>query len=360
LSNANGNISNITTSSYVFDNILSYETNIGKHRINATAVATRDHRKVEDVNATGRILLPMVIPHLDSTVCQKQPFRKLFNNEERANVGYFARINYSYNDKYFLTGSYRRDGASVFGADNIWGNFGAIGASWKISDEKFLRNVKALDNLVLKLGWGQNGNQGLSPYATLSQVQNAAAGNARYEFSNAQGTVNYGLVQTTLGNPSLGWEKTSGINYGFESNWFKNRLSVDLNLYTSKTTDQIFVAIFPIMTGFNTQLASLGEVANTGIELTVRTVNIKKRDLEWSSALTYWKNNNKLVHLYNEDKNGDGLEDDDIANNFFIGKSLGAIYGYQQNGIVQTADADYIAKPVRHRARRNTYRHQPG
>jgi hypothetical protein len=84
-------------------------------------------------------------------------------------------------------------------------------------------------------------------------------------------------------------------------------------------------------------------VDNKGIELTVRTVNIQQKNFTWSSALTFWKNNNKLKHLYREDKNGDGKEDDDIANNFFIGKSLGAIYGYKQIGIVQTGDADYIA-----------------
>jgi TonB-linked SusC/RagA family outer membrane protein len=343
LSNANGNIANATTSSYVWDNILSYETTIGKHRIYATAVATRDHRKFEDVNSTGGDFGANGNTALGFYGLSKATTQKVvLTNEERANVGYLARLNYSYNDKYFLTGSYRRDGASVFGADNIWGNFAAVGAAWKISGEKFLSDFKPLDNLKLKLSWGQNGNQGLSPYATLSQVQNGAAGNARYEFSNAQGTINYGLVQTTLGNPSLGWEKTTAVNYGFESNWFKNRLSVDLDLYTSKTTDQIFVRTIPIMTGFATQLASLGEVSNKGVELTIRTVNIQKRDFEWSTTLTFWKNSNILTHLYNEDKNADGKEDDDIANNFFIGKSLGAIYGYRQDGIVQTGDASYI------------------
>jgi outer membrane receptor protein involved in Fe transport len=343
LANANGNIDNQSTASYVFDNILAYETAIGKHRINATLVATRDHRRFEDLNSTGSNFAANGNTTLGFYGLSKSTIQKVvLNNEERSNVGYLARLNYSYNDKYYLTSSYRRDGASVFGADKIWANFAAVGVAWKISSEKFLADFKPLNNLKLKLSWGQNGNQGLSPYATLSQVQNSAAGNARYEFSNAQGTINYGLVQTTLGNPTLGWEKTTAINIGFESNWMKNRLSVDLDVYSSTTTDQIFVRNIPIMTGFNTQLASLGEVANTGVELTVRTVNVQKRNLEWSSALTFWKNNNKLVHLYSEDKNGDGLEDDDIANNFFIGKSLGAIYGYRQDGIVQTGDAAYI------------------
>ncbi|MES2003784.1 MAG: SusC/RagA family TonB-linked outer membrane protein [Bacteroidota bacterium] len=344
LANANGNIDNQSTSSYVFDNILTYETSIKKHRINATLVATRDYRRFEDLNATGSNFAANGNTTLGFYGLSKATVQKvILNNEERSNVGYLARLNYSYNDKYYLTSSFRRDGASVFGADKIWANFAAVGAAWKISSEKFLSDFKPLNNLKLKFSWGQNGNQGLSPYATLSQVQNSAAGNARYEYSNAQGTVNYGLVQTTLGNPTLGWEKTTAINMGFESNWLKNRLSVDLDVYSSSTTDQIFIRTIPVMTGFNTQLASLGEVANKGVELTVRTVNIQKKNLEWSSALTLWKNNNKLVHLYNEDKNGDGIEDDDIANNYFVGKSLGAIYGYKQDGIVQTGDAAYIA-----------------
>jgi len=343
LSNANGNLENRSTNSYVFDNILTYDKNFGKHRINATAVATRDHLKYEDINATGSNFAANGNTTLGIYGLSKATVQKvILDNNERSNVGYLARLNYSYNDKYYLTGSFRRDGASVFGADKRYANFAAIGAAWKISTESFLRDFKPLSNLKLKFSWGQNGNQGLSPYATLSQVQNSAAGDKRYEFSNTQGTIYYGLVQSTLGNPSLGWEKTTAINIGFESAWLTNRLFVDLDYYSSKTTDQIFLRNIPIMTGFATQLSSLGEVDNKGIELTVRTINVQQKNLNWSSSITYWKNKNTLAHLYREDKNADGKEDDDIANSFFIGKSLGAIYGYKQDGIVQTGDAAYI------------------
>jgi TonB-linked SusC/RagA family outer membrane protein len=344
LANSNGNLDHRNTSSYVFDNILTYDHDFGKHRINATAVATRDDLNYKDANSAGSDFASNGNTTLGIYGLSKATVQKVtLNNSDRSNVGYLARINYSYNERYYLTGSFRRDGASVFGADNRYANFAAAGAAWRISDESFLNKFKPLNNLKLKFSWGQNGNQGLSPYATLSQVLNGAAGDARYEFSDAQGKILYGLVQTTLGNPQLGWEKTTATNIGFESAWLENRLFVDLDLYSSKTTDQIFVRTIPIMTGFSTQLSSLGEVDNKGIELTVRTVNIQQKNFTWSSALTFWKNNNTLKHLYREDKNGDGKEDDDIANNFFIGKSLGAIYGYKQIGIVQTGDADYIA-----------------
>ncbi|WP_316837236.1 TonB-dependent receptor [Pedobacter nutrimenti] len=343
LSNANGNLDNTSTNSYILDNILTYDHSFGKHQINATAVATRDHLFVEDINATGSDFSANGNTALGIYGLSKATVQKVnLNNSERANVGYLARLNYSYDNKYYFTSSFRRDGASVFGAEKRYANFAAVGAAWLISSESFLKNFKPLNSLKLKFSWGQNGNQGLSPYATLSQVQNGAAGNARYEFSDAQGKITYGLVQTTLGNPNLGWEKTSAINIGFESAWLNNRLFVDVDYYSSKTTDQIFVRTIPVMTGFATQLASLGEVDNKGIEVNIRTENIKRPDFNWSSSFTFWKNSNVLKHLYGEDKNGDGKEDDDIANSFFIGKSLGAIYGYKQIGIVQTADADYI------------------
>ena len=345
LSNANGNLDNSSTNSYVLDNILTYDHSFGEHRINATAVATRDQLKSEDINATGSDFASNGNTTLGIYGLSKATVQKvILNNSERSNVGYLARVNYSFNDKYYLTSSFRRDGASVFGAEKRYADFSAAGVAWRISGESFLQKLRPLNNLKLKFSVGQNGNQGLSPYATLSQVLNGSAGNARYEFSDAQGKIMYGLVQTTLGNPSLGWEKTTATNVGFESAWLENRLFVDLDLYSSKTTDQIFVRTIPIMTGFNTQLASLGEVDNKGIELTLRTENVHTKDFIWSTVLNYWENRNKLKHLYREDKNGDGKEDDDIANNFFIGKSLGAIYGYKQIGIVQTGDADYIAE----------------
>jgi TonB-linked SusC/RagA family outer membrane protein len=344
LSNANGILLNDVTNSYVFDNILTYEKAIGKHRITATAVATRDHLKFQDINSTGSNFSANGNTTLGMYGLSKAAVQKVnLNNIERSNIGYLGRLNYSFNEKYFLTASWRRDGASVFGEDKRWASFAAVGAAWQISRERFLHDFKPLSNLRLKFSWGQNGNQGLSPYATLSQVLNGSAGNARYEFSNAQGTIYYGLVQNSLGNSSLGWEKTAATNAGFESGWLGNRLFVDLDVYYTQTTDQIFVRTIPIMTGFKTQLSSLGQVNNTGIELTVRSVNIQQKTVSWNSDLTFWRNNNKLKHLYREDKNQDGREDDDIANNFFIGKSLGAVYGFSQNGIVQTNDNDYIA-----------------
>jgi len=344
LTSANGNIDNNKTFSYVLDNILNYKNTFKKHSIEATLVATRDYLRYEQVNSIGSDFAANGNTTLGVWGLAKATVQKVnVNITERANIGYLGRLSYSFNDKYFVTSSYRRDGASVFGANNKWADFAAFGGAWKISNETFLKNYTPLNSLKLKLSWGQNGSQGVGPYGTLSTIANGTSGNIRYEYSDAQGKINYGLYQNTLGNSDLGWESTSTWNTGFESAWLNNRLFIDFDVYSSQTTDQIFTRNIPVMTGFKTILASLGQVNNAGVEISLRSVNIKTKDLTWNTTVTYWKNKNKLVHLYGEDKNGDGKEDDDIANSRFIGKSLGAIYGYEQDGIVQATDIDYIA-----------------
>ena len=344
LASANGNVDNNKTFSYVIDNILNYKNTFKKHSIEATLVATRDYRRYEQVNSTGSDFAANGNTTLGMWGLAKATVQKVnMNIDERANIGYLGRLSYSFNDKYFFTTSYRRDGASVFGANNKWADFAAFGGAWKISNESFLKSYKPLNNLKLKFSWGQNGNQGIGPYATLSTIANGTSGGVRYEYSDAQGKINYGLFQNALGNSDLGWETTETWNTGFESAWLNNRLFIDMDIYSSQTTNQIFTRNIPVMTGFRTILASMGQVNNSGVELTLRSVNVKTKDLTWSTSVTYWKNRNKLVHLYGEDKNGDGKEDDDVANSLFIGKSLGAIYGFEQDGIVQATDVDYIA-----------------
>lgn len=351
LSRANGTLYNNSTYSYVVDNIINYKQDFGKHSVDVTAVATRDFRRFESVRTTGsdfaangNTVLGMYGLH--KATVQKVELDYNDNNQrpnERANIGYLGRLSYSYNDKYFFTGSYRRDGASVFGVNNKWANFSAAGVAWRISNEEFMKGIKHLNSLKLKLSWGQNGNQGVGPYGTLSTIANGNSGGVRYQFTNTGSTIQYGLFQNALGNSNLGWEKTAAWNVGFESAWLDERLFVDVDLYSSQTTDQIFTRNIPVMTGFKNMKTSMGQVNNKGIEVTVRSVNVRESNWGWNTSLTFWMNRNRVVSLYGDDLNKDGKEDDDLANNLFIGYPLDPIFGYEQIGIVQADDADYIA-----------------
>lgn len=342
LTNANGTINNKNTDSWVVDNILNYKNTFGKHSIDLTAVATRDRKDYGEIISKGSDYAANGNTALGINGLHKATTQKVeINKNRRSNIGYLGRVSYSFADRYFLTASLRRDGASVFGANQKWGDFAAAGAAWKITNEKFMENIDFLDNLKIKLSWGKNGNQGLDPYGTLSTIKNGTTGGVRYEFGNSSNIL-YGLQSDALGNANLGWESTESWNTGFESGWLGNRIFFDVDLYFSKTTDQIFTRDIPVMTGFKTIKSSMGQVSNKGIEMTIRSVNIEKQELRWTTGLTFWLNRNKLVHLYGEDLDGDGKEDDDISNSRFIGKPLGAIYGYIQDGIVQESDADYM------------------
>lgn len=343
LSSAGGSMSETKSTNWVLDNILNYNKSFGKHSIDLTTVATRDLSRAESKSMSGSnfkdngntTLGIWGLPFATKTSISQSVW-------QRTNVGYFGRANYSYDDTYYFTASYRRDGASVFGANNKWGNFFAFGGAWRISNEPFMQHITWLDDLKLKLSWGRNGNQGLSQYSTLSKMTNGTTGAIVYTFGNS-GTESFGINQSSIGNKSLGWETTEAWNYGFESDMLNRRLSVNFDGYFSRTYDQIFSRTIPVMSGFASMYSSMGEVRNWGLESTIRSVNVQTRDWNWTTTLTFWLNRNKLVHLYGEDLDGDGKEDDDLGNSLFIGKSIHSIFGYEQDGIVQTSDTEYMA-----------------
>ncbi len=344
LSQANGYNSRTNSYTYVMDNILNYNRTFDKHYLDLTLVATRDYSYSKNVFLSGSDFSDNGNSSLGvngiskaTTVLSSQDII------ERSNVGYLARLAYTYNDRYHLNASIRRDGASVFGANQRFGNFPSGGVAWTASNEDFLNGNETLSYLKLKASYGQNGNQGLNPYQTLALVANGSQGNIEYEFGDAPSTILYGVSLTSLASPNLGWETTTTFNTGFQSKWLNDLISLDFDLYFSKTTDQIFVRNIPTMTGFSSILTSLGQVNNNGLEINIGTTNIKTEDFSWNSNLIYTRNRNKIEKLYGDDLDGDGKEDDDIANSLFIGEPIGTIFGYEYDGVVQADDTDYIA-----------------
>jgi len=344
LAQANGYNRRTNYHTYVMDNVINYNKELGEHYFDVTLVATRDYsytKLVEasgnDFSANGNTLLS--INGIHKATVQ----RSNLDIVERANIGYVGRLGYSYKDRYNMTATVRRDGSSVFGNEKKWGNFPSIGASWTLSEEEFLKGNDYVDYFKVKASYGQNGNQGVSPYGTLAPFASGSDGGIRYQFGDAPSTILYGIAQDGLGNPNLGWETTTAFNGGFQSAWLDGDILLDLDFYFSSTTDQIFVRQIPIMTGFSSIISSLGQVDNKGIEISLRTTNISKNNFTWSSGLMFWQNRNKLAELYGDDIDGDGREDDDLANGLFIGKPLNAIYGYEYTGVVQEDDTEYIS-----------------
>ena len=337
LASANGSISSSLSENWVLDAILSYTRSFGQHYVNASLVYTRDSAESTGdgmsgsaFTTAGNTLLGWYALGGADAVNISSPTYTLHTD-----VGYLARVIYSYKDTYHFNASFRRDGSSVFGAEHKWGNFPAIGGAWTASNEEFMKGISWLDFLKLKLSWGKNGAQTLSPYGTLSTIALAKGGQIPNYYG---GTTHWGQKLATLGNPTLAWQTTTSWNGGFEADFLKGRIHVDLNAYISKTTDQIFDRNIPVMTaGITTQKATMGRVDNKGVEINLNTVPVKTSKLTWNSDFVFTLNRNKIVDLY-----GDGQND--ITKSLFIGHPINTIYGYRNQGIFQTGE--YAGTPI--------------
>ncbi|OOQ59766.1 SusC/RagA family TonB-linked outer membrane protein [Mucilaginibacter pedocola] len=316
---------------YVIENILTYNKYIGTdHYFDVTLLYGRNRSGFESTTASGAQLTSDA---LGWNSLQFAGTPTIASSAQLVNgISSMARLNYRFKERYLLTLTARRDGSSVFAKNNKYATFPSASLAWIISDEPFLKNNETLSSLKLRLSYGSVGNQAISPYQSLS-----LSNTNNYVYGNP-GVTALGVFPANIANDNLKWETTYTTNLGLEFGLFKNRITGTLELYNSKTKDLLVTRAIPVMTGFTSVLTNLGETNNKGIELALNIENIKGRKFTWTTNITASANANKIVHLYGSDVNNDGKEDDDVANNWFIGKPITSFYGYQFDGIYQQGD----------------------
>jgi len=352
LSKANGSMSTTSSSNWLINNLLSYTHSFGKHNIDALAGYTRDYTRIESLAVSGSDFAAFGTTSLGYNGLYKATTQTILNGATTSlinepsnaggyskyqNVGYIGRLNYNYAQKYYATLNIRRDGYSAFSEGNKFGWFPGGSVAWALSEENFMKSLTFINYLKVRASYGKTGNQGISPYATQALI-----GSGYTVFGSTSTAYS---TPSSIANNTLTWEKTAALNFGLDFSLFDNRLSGNIDVYKSKTTDQLLTRYIPIFTGFQNVNANIGEVQNKGIEITFNSVNLKTDGgFRWESGYSFWLNRNKLVHLYGLDVNKDGKEDDDVDNSLFIGKSLGAIYDYTVDGVVQSSDTEYMNK----------------
>lgn len=250
--------------------------------------------------------------------------------ERVTGISSMARLNYRFKERYLLTLTARRDGSSVFAANNKFATFPSASIGWIASDESFLKNVNAINFLKFRISYGAVGNQAISPYQSLS-----LASITQYVFGE---NTALGIYPTNIPNENLKWETTYSTNLAVDFELFKSRVNGTIELYNMNTRDLLVERTIPIMTGYSSIWTNLGEVNNRGIEITLNTVNVRNRSFEWSSNFVFSHNQNKIVSLYGADADGDGIEDNDIGNSWFIGQPMNSFYDYVFDGIYQIGD----------------------
>ena len=249
------------------------------------------------------------------------------NKEDNTYIGFFGRFMYNYDDKYLLSASLRRDGSSRFGDNNKWGWFPAVSVGWRINKEKFLSNVKWIDDLKLRAGYGVTGNQDFSNYKSLMMM--TTAGKFYY---NGQWINTYQPASNA--NPDLKWEKKAEFNVGVDMTMFDNRLSFTFDYYKRTTSNLLYDYIVPTPPYvYNTLFTNVGKVTNEGVELTISGTPFNTRDFTWNTSLTVSHNKNKLVKFTNDEftngtyKVGWSTSAACYTQRLIEGQSLGTFYG---------------------------------
>lgn len=323
---------------YTFDNILNYTRTFGNHSIGATALYGAIERKFERTFAEGTGFTRL---NLSYNGIGGADIKNVTTNANSEALNYqMGKLNYSYDGKYLIQGIVRRDGFSGFAENFKYAVFPSVSVGWVISSEEFMQNVGWINFLKLRAGYGVIGNQ-TSRYFSIATVNT----NSSYVFGDNSTTL-FGQQVNTLGNPNLKWERTKGLDMGIDFSLFKNRLSGNLDYYINTTNDLLFSVAVPNITGFTQFRTNLGEIHNAGWEagLTGKIMNTK--DFNWTAIFNIWGNANEVRHLTGVDANGDGIEDDIVSSNLFIGKSLGTIFNYQAGPIYQLSDTRLPGFPV--------------
>lgn len=247
-----------------------------------------------------------------------------------------GRLEYGLMDRYLLTASIRWDGSSRL-PNNKWDYFPAVSAAWRIGEESFMQKLPQVSDLKLRASYGVSGNSGINEYGTQSMAD-------VIDNSFAWGDVaasTYGFSEL-IGNSALGWEKTATVDAGLDVGLLKNRISMTLDYYYSNTTDILMQRVVPTTSGgqstspFKTY-QNVAATRNQGVELAINTVNVEAAGFKWSSTLTFSRNREEIVALY------DGL-DQIVANNLFVGYPIKSFYDYTKLGIWQLSEAAEAAQ----------------
>jgi TonB-dependent starch-binding outer membrane protein SusC len=329
---------------YQNSNILTYDKNFGDHHITLTGVVeglleTNTFTKIQaeqfafDANGLNDLSGAKIV-----RVSSPFAYKRVLSS-------YLGRVNYIFADKYLLTASIRRDGSSVFGKNNKWGNFPSLAVGWKIIKESFMDNLHAVSELKLRGSWGKTGNQGISPYQSLASINSNASG-LNYPYDGTDNTTQIGYAITGSENPNLKWETTTQTNIGLDFGLFKNRITATIDVYKKVTTNLLLFRTLPGYTGLYGITDNIGSTENKGIEVSLGGDPVTG-PFKWHTNITAtWMKNTVLdIGTDNEiqfTSGGGGYGTDRMAY-LKKGAALGSWYGFEYLGLWKESEREQAA-----------------
>jgi len=307
---------------WVMEQTLTYQKLFaGKHNVTALGGFTTQKHSSDHIYGEARGFPNDNIYTLNSGTM----YQLTTDESQYSMISYLARVNYSFNNKYLLTGTIRSDGSSRFGSNRKWGTFPSASAAWRVKQENFMQNVKVINDLKLRVSYGIAGNNRIGNYSSIGLLSTGF-----YPTGDAlQITVN----PSTMSNDDLGWEKIQQGNIGFDLGLFDNRIRLEADFYNSESRELLLNVPVPSITGYSNQMQNVGKVQNRGMEYQLSTKNMTGK-FQWSTDFNISFNKNKVLEVGPDGRPIYGSAPN--ANNSFITKPgfpIASFYGYVYEGV---------------------------
>ena len=316
------------TRNWAVENLLSYDRIFAeKHNVNVVAMYSAEQTRYESTGASADGIPADYFQYyaLDKATGANVNVNN-YNYWQSGLVSWMARAMYSYDNKYMLSLAVRSDASSVLAKGHQWHTYPAVSAGWNIARESFMENVKWVDNLKLRVGYGETSNQAISPYSTLGGL---AIRNYNFGDTNSAG-----YFVSALPNHELGWEYSKTWNFGLDFSLFNGRLSGSFEYYIQKTSDILLDVSMPSTSGVSGFTGNIGKTQNKGWELSLNGFIIdNKNGWNWEAGINLYQNRNKLTKLATDDPDGR-----DEGNRWFVGYPIDVIYDYEYDGLWNAED----------------------
>ena len=319
-----------------WDNILTWEKQIGEHNLTLTGLTSWTQRKEEELSATSsnQLASNQIFYNL---AADKSTFELASPYAQSQTFSYAFRVNYSYMGKYLLTLSDRFDGASRLAVGNKWASFPSAAVAWRVVDESFMNATRSwLDDLKLRVSYGVTGNSTIKEYGTQSGVE------PHTDLGFQDKGVTYYKFKPTLGNLDLGWEKSAMLDIGLDFTLLNGRINTVIDIYNTDTKDLLLARNLPTSLGSEgfEMYQNIGSSNNKGIEIAVNTINIRNGNFSWGSTVTFSKNKEKIVDLID---GKDIIAKEKERESLLIGHPIHPYYTFVREGIWQESEADKAA-----------------
>ena len=332
-----GGISENQTRNWTVENLVTFDRTFNDvHNLNVVGMYSAEQTTYESTGGSAQDIPADFFQYYALDKATGQANLNNYNYWQSGLMSWMGRVMYSYDNKYMLSLAVRSDASSRLAKGHQWHTYPAISAGWNIARESFMQDYTWIDNLKLRVGFGETSNQSINPYSTLG-------GLAVRNYNFGDGT-NYkaGYYVNALPNPELGWEYSKTWNFGLDFSFLNGRLNGSFEYYIQKTKDILLDVSMPSTSGVSSFTGNIGNTQNKGFELTLNGIIIDNKDFRWDAGINLYANRNKLTKLTGTEPvilaDGTKQEERDVANRWFVGYPIDVIYDYEYDGLWNAED----------------------